>query len=300
MLGASVLSFSILYIAPGDPAELMLERQLQGAPTKEQIDAFKEEHGLNDPIPIQFARWLYKILRGDLGTSLRTEEPVLKEYLNRFPASLVLFLLSQIISITIAIPLGIISAVKHNSKVDHFSRFMAMFGASMPNFWLGLLLILFFAVYLDWLPAFGYGGITHIILPAIALGVSGCASIMRLMRASLLEVLHLDYIRTARAKGLCEKLIIVKHALKNALIPVVTVIGLHISHLISSMVIVEAIFAWPGVGRFLIESIHARDFPVIQGFVLIIAMFFVFANLIVDISYTYLDPRIRYEMERIK
>ena len=295
MLGASVLSFSILYLAPGDPAELMLERQLQGAPTQEQINAFKEEHGLNDPIPIQFARWLYKILHGDFGTSLRTEEPVLDEYLERFPASLVLFLLSQIISITIAIPLGIISAVTHNSKVDHFSRFMAMFGVSMPNFWLGLLLIFFFAVYLDWLPAFGYGGIAHIILPAIALGVSGCASIMRLMRASLLEVLHLDYIRTARAKGLREKVVIVKHGLKNALIPVVTVIGLHLGHLVSGTVIVETIFAWPGVGRFLIQSIHARDFPVIQGFVLIIAMFFVFANLVVDIAYTYLDPRIRYE-----
>ncbi|MCG7850534.1 MAG: ABC transporter permease, partial [ANME-2 cluster archaeon] len=196
MLGASVLSFSILYLAPGDPAELMLERQLQGAPTQEQIDAFKEKHGLNAPIPIQFARWLYKISHGDLGTSLRTEEPVLKEFLNRFPASLVLFFLSQTISIAIGIPLGIISAVKHNSKVDHFSRFIAMFGVSMPNFWLGLLLILFFAVYLDWFPAFGYGDISHIILPAVTLGVSGCASIMRLMRASMLEVLNLDYIRT--------------------------------------------------------------------------------------------------------
>ncbi|MBE0524688.1 MAG: ABC transporter permease [Methanosarcinales archaeon] len=295
MLGASLLSFSILYLAPGDPAELMLERQLQGAPTQEQIDAFKEKHGLNAPVPIQFGGWLYKISHGDLGTSLRTEEPVLKEFLNRFPASLVLFFLSQIISIAIGIPLGIISAVKHNSKVDHFSRLIAMFGVSMPNFWLGLLLILFFAVYLDLFPAFGYGEISHIILPAVALGVSGCASIMRLMRASMLEVLNLDYIRTARAKGLCEQVVIVKHGLKNALIPVVTFIGFHIGHLFSGMVIIETVFAWPGVGRFLIQSIHSRDFPVIQGFVLIIAMFCVFAILIVDILYTYLDPRIRYE-----
>ncbi len=295
MLGASILSYSILYLAPGDPAELMLERQLQGVPTQEQVNAFKEEHGLNDPIPIQFAKWLYRILHGDFGVSLRTEKPVLEEYFSRFPASLVLFLLSQAISIAIAIPLGVISAVKHNSKVDHFSRFIALFGVSVPNFWLGLLFILFFAVYLGWLPAFGYGGFAHLILPALALGVSGCASIMRLMRASLLDVLHHDYRRPARANGLCDKAITVTHALKNALIPVVTVIGLHIGHLISGMVIIETIFAWPGVGRFLVESIHARDFPVIQGFVLIIAMLFVVFNLIVDISYTYLDPRIRYE-----
>lgn len=295
MLGASVLSFSILYLAPGDPAELILERQLQATPNQEQIDAFKDKHGLNDPIPIQFAKWFYNIIHGDLGISIRTEEPVLKEFLNKFPASLMLFSLSQIIAIMIGIPLGIISAVKHNSKTDHFSRFMAMLGVSMPDFWLGLLLILFFAVHLGWLPAFGYGGIAHIILPAVALGVSVCASIMRLMRASLLEVLNLDYIRTARAKGLCEQVVIVKHGLKNALIPVVTFIGFHIGHLFSGMVIIETVFAWPGVGRFLIQSIHTRDFPVIQGFVLIIAIFVVFSNLIVDILYTYLDPRIRQE-----
>ncbi len=295
MFGASILSFSILYIAPGDPAELMLERQLQSTPTQEQIETFKEKHGLNEPIPIQFVRWFNNVLHGDLGISLRTEEPVLNEFFNKFPASLILFALSQIIAIMIGIPLGIISAVKHNSTTDHFSRLVAMLGVSMPNFWLSLLLIIYFAVHLGWFPAFGYGGVMHIILPATAMGLSGCASIMRLMRASLLEVLNLDYIRTARSKGLPERVIIVKHGLKNALIPVVTFIGFHIGHLFSSIVIIETIFAWPGIGRFLIQSIHARDFPVIQGFVLIIAMIFVFSNLLVDILYTYLDPRIRYE-----
>lgn len=297
MFGASILSFSILYISPGDPAELLLTRQLQSIPDQERIDEFKDKHGLNDPVPIQFIRWLYKVSHGDLGMSLRTEEPVLKEFFNRFPASLMLFSLSQIIAIMIGIPLGIISAVKHNSKIDHFSRFMATFAISMPNFWLAYLLILLFALYLDWLPAFGYGSIKHLILPAIIMGLSGCASIMRIIRASLLEVLNLDYMRTAKAKGLSEHVIIVKHGLKNALIPVVTFIGFHIGHLFSSLVIIETIFAWPGVGRFLVQSIHARDFPVIQGFVLIIAMLFVFSNLIVDILYTYLDPRIRYESE---
>jgi peptide/nickel transport system permease protein len=297
MLGASILSFSILYISPGDPAELLLEKQLQSSPNQEQIDAFKDKHGLNDPVPIQFIRWLYKVSHGDLGISLRTEEPVLKEFLNRFPASFMLFSLSQIIAIMIGIPLGILSAVKHNSKIDHFSRFMATFAISMPNFWLAYLLILLFALYLDWLPAFGYGSIDHIILPVIIMGLSGCASIMRIIRASLLEVLNLDYMRTAKAKGLSKQVIILKHGLKNALIPVVTFIGFHIGHLFSSLVIIETIFAWPGVGRFLVQSIHARDFPVIQGFVLIIAMLFVFSNLIVDILYTYLDPRIRYESE---
>ena len=202
------------------------------------------------------------------------------------------------IAVLIAIPVGVLSALKQNSMLDHISRLVALWGVSMPNFWLGLLLILFFSLKLDWFPCFGYGSLSHLVLPAITLGTGLAAPLMRFMRASMLEVLRQDYIRTARSHGLSEGLILWKHGFKNALIPVITHMGMQVGHLLGGAVIIETIFAWPGIGKFLVDAIYARDYPVIQGFVLIIALFFILSNLAVDILYTYLDPRIRYDVEK--
>ena len=298
MLGVSLISFSLVFFAPGNPAVAIIGAEIGEEPAIEEIEFFFQEHGLNAPLFTQCVQWLYMITHGDLGTSFRTEEPVLVEFIDRFPATLELAIAAMFIAILISIPLGILSAMKQNSVLDHGSRFVALWGVSMPNFWLGLLLILFFSVKLDWFPCFGYGSIEYLILPAITLGTGMTASLMRLMRASMLEVLRQDYIRTARAKGLRERVVIWKHGFKNALIPVVTVMGMQVGHLLAGAVIVETIFAWPGVGKFLVDAIYARDYPVIQGFILVIALFFVLSNLAVDILYTYLDPRIRYDVEK--
>lgn len=298
MLGVSLISFSLVFFAPGNPAVAIIGAEIGEEPAIEEIEFFFQEHGLNAPLFTQCVQWLYMITHGDLGTSFRTEEPVLVEFIDRFPATLELAIAAMFIAILISIPLGILSAMKQNTVLDHGSRFVALWGVSMPNFWLGLLLILFFSVKLDWFPCFGYGSIEYLILPAITLGTGMTASLMRLMRASMLEVLRQDYIRTARAKGLRERVVIWKHGFKNALIPVVTVMGMQVGHLLAGAVIVETIFAWPGVGKFLVDAIYARDYPVIQGFILVIALFFVLSNLAVDILYTYLDPRIRYDVEK--
>ncbi len=299
MLGASLLSFSLIHLAPGNPAEVIIRAEMGEDPSLAEIDFFFQKHDLNKPFLAQCAQWMYMITHGDLGTSFRTEEPVLVEFLDRFPATFELAVAAMAIAILISIPLGILSAMKQNSILDHSSRFVALWGVSMPNFWLGLILILIFSVKLDWFPCFGYGGVEHLILPAITLGTGMTATLMRLMRASMLEVLRQDYIRTARAKGLKERIVLWKHGFKNALIPVVTVMGMQVGHLLAGVVIIETIFAWPGVGKFLVDGIYARDYPVIQGFVLIIALFFVLSNLAVDILYTYLDPRIRYDVEKV-
>ena len=297
MLGASLLSFSLIHLAPGNPAEVIIRAEMGEDPSLAEIEFFFQKYDLNDPFLAQCAQWMHMITHGDLGTSFRTEEPVLVEFFDRFPATLELAVAAMAIAILISIPLGILSAMKQNSILDHGSRLVALWGVSMPNFWLGLVLILFFSVKLDWFPCFGYGGVEYLILPAITLGTGMTATLMRLMRASMLEVLRQDYIRTARAKGLKEMVVLWKHGFKNALIPVVTVMGMQVGHLLAGVVIIETIFAWPGVGKFLVDGIYARDYPVIQGFVLIIALFFVLSNLAVDILYTYLDPRIRYDVE---
>ena len=298
MLGVSLISFSLVFFAPGNPAVAIIGAEIGEEPAIEEIEFFFQEHGLNAPLFTQCVQWLYMITHGDLGTSFRTEEPVLVEFIDRFPATFELAIAAMFIAILISVPLGILSAMKQNTVLDHGSRFVALWGVSMPNFWLGLLLILFFSVKLDWFPCFGYGSIEYLILPAITLGTGMTASLMRLMRASMLEVLRQDYVRTARAKGLRETVVIWKHGFKNALIPVVTVMGMQVGHLLAGAVIVETIFAWPGVGKFLVDAIYARDYPVIQGFILVIALFFVLSNLAVDILYTYLDPRIRYDVEK--
>ncbi|MCG7847619.1 MAG: ABC transporter permease, partial [ANME-2 cluster archaeon] len=282
MLGASLLSFLLLYFAPGNPAHAILTAQLGHDPSLEEVAFFMMKNDLNNPFLVQCSQWLYMIIHVNLGTSFRTGEPVLMEFIDRFPATLELASASMLIAILIAIPVGILSALKQNSMLDHTSRLVALLGVSMPNFWLGLLLILFFSLKLGWFPCFGYGTISHLVLPAITLGTGLAAPMMRLMRASMLEVLRQDYIRTARSKGLSERLVMWKHGFKNALIPVITYMGIQIGHLLAGAVIVETIFAWPGVGKFLVDAIYARDYPVIQGFVLIIALFFVLSNLAVD------------------
>ncbi len=298
MFGAATLSFFLLTFAPGNAAEAILSAERADDPHIEEIKIFMEGHGLNNPMPVRLLHWFRMLGSGNFGTSLRTGEPVAKEFLSRFPATLELTVSSMLLAIIIALPLGVISAVKQNSIFDHAGRVVALWGVSMPNFWLGLLLILFFGVFLGWLPTYGFGGIKHLVMPTITLGTGMTAILMRLQRASMLEVLNENYIRTARANGLNEWVVIGRHAFRNTLIPIVTIIGMQIPHLLSGVVIVEQIFAWPGIGHFLVDSINAKDYPVIQGFVLIIALFFVLSNLIVDIGYAYLDPRIRYQKIR--
>lgn len=294
LLGVSIITFFVMYIVPGDPAEIIAIEQFGVEVTRETIECVRIKYGLDRPVYIQYFHWLINILQGDFGYSYRTDRPVLNEILARLPATIQLAIAGTILSLTIAIPIGVISATKQYSVIDNLSMTGALIGISMPNFWLGLLLILFFSVYLGWLPVFGRGGIEHLILPAITLGTGMAAITTRLTRSSMLEVIRQDYITTAKAKGLSEKVIIWNHALKNALIPVVTVIGLQFGGLLEGAVIVETIFAWPGVGRLLVDSIFARDFAMVQGCVFFMAIIYALVNLMVDISYAYLDPRIRY------
>lgn len=299
ILGATVITFSLMYFAPGDPAEMIaIGRYGVQDLTPEDIELIRKAEGLDAVALIQYFKWLNHVLHGDLGCSLITGDSVRSEILVRFPATLKLAIASMILSLLIAIPVGIISATKQYSLIDNLSMIGVLIGVSMPNFWLGLLLILLFSLHLGWLPVCGYGDIKHLILPAITLGTSMAALSTRLTRSSMLEVLRQDYIRAARAKGLSERTVIYKHAIKNAFIPIVTVMGLQFGWLLEGTVIVETIFAWPGIGRLLVESIFARDFAMIQGCVIFIAFIFVLVNLVVDLSYVWLDPRIRYEKER--
>lgn len=284
-----------MYLSPGDPAELILETELQGIPSKEQVDAFRIENGLDKPLVVQYVSWLGKAVKGDLGKSLKSHEDVFANYKNKFIATAKLFLTGQCIAIVIAIPLGVLASVKSNSIADNIIRIVALTGISLPNFWLGMLLVYIFAVNIHLLPAFGYGKSENIILPALTLGITGSMELMRLTRTSILEVLRLNYVRTARAKGLRERPVITKHVLRNALIPVVTAIGMHFSHMVGGMVIIEMLFAWPGLGRLLVAAANTRDIPVIQGFVFISAILFVGINLIIDLLYMVLDPRVVYK-----
>lgn len=293
MLGVSVVVFSAMYLVPGDAAEI-IAKQIYGADVKpETIEIVRKELNLDKPAALQYFTWLKNIFRGDLGTSFQTNNPVFSEIIQKLPATLQLTIASILVSLLISIPLGIISALKKNTPVDDISMFGALFGVSIPNFWLGLILILFFSVNLGVLPVYGYGSFKHIILPAITLGTGMAAITTRMMRSNMLEELSRDYIRTAEGKGL-NRLGITKHASKNSLLPVVTIIGLQFGSLMEGAVVVEVVFAWPGIGRLLVESIFARDFPLIQGCVLMIAAIYSVTNLVVDISYAYLNPRIHY------
>lgn len=295
LLCVSIITFSLMYIVPGDPAQIIAEKRYGEEITEQIVERVRVETGLNQPLMLRYLCWLAGILQGDFGYSSNSGRPVLQEIIGKLPATVELALMAMLVSLLIAIPIGIVSAVKQYSFLDNIGMVGAMLGVSMPNFWLGPLLILIFAVHLGWFPVFGSGGLNNLILPSITLGTGLAAITVRLTRSSLLEVLKQDYIRTARSKGLSERVVVNKHALKNALIPIVTVVGLQFGSLLEGAVVVEVVFAWPGLGSLLVDSIFARDFPMIQGCVFFIAIMYVIVNLLVDLSYAWLDPRIRYE-----
>jgi len=289
LLAVSMVVFSFVHLLPGDPAVLFLGEEA----TPENLARFRAKLGFDRPLVVQYGEWLGRALQGDLGRSIRSNQPVTQAIVERLPVTLRLIGLSMLISLCIAVPLGVISAVKRNSGVDLASTFFALVGFSTPNFWLGLILIYVFALVLRWLPPSGFEGVRSLVLPSITLGTALAALVTRQLRSGMLEVLRQDFVRTAQAKGLADRVVIGKHALKNALISVVTVIGLQIGALLGNTIITESLFALPGVGRLMIDSVFSRDFFVVQGVILFLAVGYVVANLVVDITYSYLDPRIR-------
>jgi ABC-type dipeptide/oligopeptide/nickel transport system permease component len=290
LLGVSVVVFLILHLT-GDPALLLLPPEA----TAEDIARFRRAMGFDDPIAVQYLRFLRGAVRGSFGESLRHGEPAMTLVLERLPATLELAGAGLLIAVCLAIPIGIVSAVRRNKPVDYVATVFALLGQAMPTFWLGIMLILVFSVQFGWLPSSGRGGLVHLILPAITLGLFTTARITRLTRSGMLEVLGQDYIRTARAKGVSEPPVIWKHALRNASIPIVTIVGIELGTLLGGSVITETIFAWPGVGRLSVQAIFNRDYPVVQAAVFLLASTFVLVNFLVDVVYTYLDPRIRFQ-----
>jgi peptide/nickel transport system permease protein/oligopeptide transport system permease protein len=291
IFGVIVVVFAMVRLAPGDPAVLLAGEFADQA----TIERIRERFGLDRSMPEQFAAFVSNLAQGDLGRSTRTNRLVTEDLAQFFPNTLELAFGAIIVALVIGIPAGVLSAVKRNSWVDALVTFIALLGVSMPVFWFGLLAILFFSVELGWFPVAGRGTFSHVVLPAITLGVSSTAIIARMTRSSMLEVLDQDYVRTARAKGLMGRTTIIKHALRNALVPVVTIGGLEFGRLMAGAVLTETVFTWPGVGRLLVDSILARDYPVVQGAVLLIAVSFIIVNLLVDLIYGLIDPRIRYD-----
>jgi peptide/nickel transport system permease protein len=288
LVGISLVVFIILHLT-GDPAALLMPMDA----TPEQVAQFRKEMGFTDPVIVQYWRFFKGTLRGDFVQSFRHSQPALDLVLERMPATIQLTLAALFLALVIAIPVGIISAIKRNSLLDHIGMTGALLGQSTPVFWLGIMLILIFSVTLQLFPSSGRGEIQHLVLPAITLGMFSMARTARMMRSSMLEVLGQEYIKTAKAKGLSPGIVILKHALKNASIPVVTIVGMELGTLLGGAVITETIFAWPGVGRLAIQAIYNRDYPVVQASVFILASIFVLVNLIVDLIYTYLDPRVK-------
>jgi len=296
-LGITLVVFATMKLIPGDPIIALLQDNY----TEELAAELRNKLGLDRPLPIQYGIWLRDLFSGNWGRSIISREPVLDEILRRLPITMELLVLALLFALLISIPIGVISAVKRNTPVDYGAMTFAMLGISLPEFFLGGLLLLFFSLSLQWLPATGYvpffqdpvANFRHLVLPALTLGMTRAALIARLVRNSMLEVIRQDYIDTARAKGLAEFLVINKHALKNALIPTVTVVGLQIGYLIGGAIIVESLFAIPGIGSFGIDAILQRDYPMVQAFSVVAASGFILSNFLVDIVYTYLDPRIR-------
>jgi len=299
MLVVASVIFLVTNLIPGSVGAVMLGQEA----TAEDIKALDHELGLDQPVPKRFLTWISRLTRGDLGVSLYHGEPVARTLISRMEPTVLLTLLATSIAIAIGLPLGIIAAVNHRSSLDLGALVTSLIGISIPNFWLGLNLILLFGLYLNWLPTAGYASVRedplltlqHLIMPAIALGFSQAALIARMSRANLLEVLRTDYVRTAHAKGLSAPRVILKHAMRNAMVPTVSVIGVIVTLSLGGAVITETVFAIPGVGRLMVESVFRRDFPVIQGLVLMLAAVVALANLFVDILYAYLNPQIRYD-----
>ena len=288
LLGVSFVVFFILYLT-GDPALVLLPPDA----TAQDIAEFRARMGFNDPFIVQYGRFLGGALRGDFGQSVRHGEPAFGLVLERLPATFELSGAALLITLLLAIPAGVVSAVRRNTLTDYVATVVALLGQSMPTFWLGIMLILIFSVQFNVLPSSGRGGLEHLLLPAVTLGLFTTARVTRLTRSGMLEVLNQDYIRTARAKGVSGQPVVWKHAFKNAAIPIVTIVGIELGTLLGGSVITETIFAWPGVGRLSVQAIYNRDYPVVQAAVFLLASTFVLVNLVVDLLYTYLDPRIR-------
>jgi peptide/nickel transport system permease protein len=289
LLGISALSFGLLHLT-GDPAALLLSPES----TAETRAAFRADHGLDDPLHVQYGHFLVSALHGDFGTSLRYGDPALDLYLERLPATLELSACALLLATLLGVPLGVLAAVKRDSTLDALVRGVAVIGQAVPSFYLGLLLIIAFGVGLRMLPTSGREGWDSVILPSVTLASFLLAQTARFTRGSMLDVLRHEYVRTARAKGLAERIVLYRHALKNALIPVVTVIGLQVGTLFGGAVVTETVFAWPGIGRLVVQAVGVRDFPLVQVTVMLTALIFVLVNLVVDVLYAYVDPRIRF------
>jgi len=298
LFGIAVISFLLMRLVPGDAVDALLG---QGQRDKQTAETLRRVLGLDRSLPQQFIDWSTALLQGDLGVSFRSHQPVVNEMLQRLPATLELAVAGLLVSLVVGLAFGVLSATRRNSWLDLSSRFVSLIGVSLPNFWLGIFLILVFSVYLRLLPSGGYVPLTQsvpdnlkfLVMPAVTLGVANAAVIMRITRSTLLEVLHADYVRTAYAKGLGEQKVVTRHALRNALIPVITVIGIQIGSILGGTVIIEQVFSWPGLGSLVVTAVLNRDYPVVQGVTMLLAAFFVLASLAVDLTYLYIDPRLR-------
>lgn len=296
--GVTFIVYMIVHIVPGDPARVILGAYA----SNEAVAAIRERLGLNDPFLQQYGSWLFAALRGDLGSSLITSQPVAPQLLQRLGPTIELSFASLVVGLVIAFPVGILSAVRPGSKLDLVASFLSQIGVSVPSFWMGILLILLFSLTLGWLPPSGYtpfaedvgDWLGHLILPAVTSGIVSASILTRFIRSAMLDVLHMNYIQTARSKGLTEQMVTLRHALRNALISIVTIIGLQITALMSGVVIVEVVFGWPGLGRLALDAVLDRDYPLLQGAVLTVAIVVTVVNLVVDMLYFFLDPRIEY------
>ena len=290
LLGTSVLVFVILRVVPGDPAKMLLP---EGAP-QSAVEALNRQLGLREPLHVQYAIFLRSVFLGDFGQSFQYRAPALRVVVERLPATIDLTLAAMALTVLLGVATGIVAAVRQGTGYDYAGTVVAVLGQSLPNFWLGIMLILLFGVTLRWLPTSGFQGWPHLVLPAVTLAAYPTALVARLTRSSMLEILTQDYVRTGRAKGLAERVVVLSHALRNATIPVLTVIGLQIGTLLGGAVITESVFAWPGIGKLVVDAIFFRDFPVVQTILILSASIFVVINLLVDVLYTVIDPRIRY------
>ncbi len=301
LLGVSVLVFGVLHLAPGDPAAIMLGAQA----TREDVERLRRDLGLDQPLPVQYLSWMGHVLRGDLGRSIPLGREVLPEVLLRFRSTLILTAGALVIAIVVGVPAGVLSATRQYTWLDRLSMGVAVTGQSLPVFWTGIMLIIVFALSLRWFPSAGmaspYGGggaldlLWHLALPALTLGTASAAALARLTRSSVLEIVRQDYVRSARAKGLAERAVVLRHVLKNAVNPIITVLGLQVGYLLGGAILTETVFSWPGLGSMMVRAIQARDYPLVQGGVLLVATTFVLVNLAVDLLYAVFDPRIRYE-----
>jgi len=293
LFGVTLVVFAMTWLTPGDPVVALLGESAQGI-TGQAREELRRELGLDRPWPVQYVEYVSGLARGDLGVSARSRRPVLREVLDRLPATAELALAGLAIAVVVGVSLGVAAALRKRTWVDALAIAVALVGVSVPVFWSGFLLMLVFSLELGWLPASGRGTLRHLVLPALTVGIASAAFIARITRGAVLETLGQDYVRTARAKGVPARTVLVRHALRNALLPIVTVVGLQLGSLLGGAVLTETVFAWPGVGRMLVDAILARDLPLVQGSVLVVSLLFILVNLAVDLSYAAINPRVRY------